>query len=99
MSDSALQAPPLSTKGADGVKHEEEGPEEGVKEETPPLVHVRFSFDRIPMRRMHAALQHACHPFFQLLPASLLTSRLAHCPCPWSPVVSIKEVPAFHEVP
>ena len=25
------------------------------------LVHVRFSFDRTPLRRMHAALAHAAH--------------------------------------
>lgn len=34
------------------------------------LVHVRFTFDRIPMRRMHAALQYAGNPYFQLLPVS-----------------------------
>lgn len=34
------------------------------------LVHVRFSFDRTPLRRMHAALEHAGHPKLQLLPVS-----------------------------
>ena len=33
-------------------------------------MHVRFSFDRTPLRRMHAALEHADHPELQLLPVS-----------------------------
>lgn len=38
------------------------------------MVHVRFSFDRTPFRRMHAALAEAarvCHEGLQLLPVSL----------------------------
>ena len=54
---------------ANGEPCEEEGP--------PKLVHVRFSFDRIPMRRMHAALQHARNPYLQLLPVRHLL-RLLH---------------------
>ncbi|BDA50870.1 probable helicase MOV-10 at C-terminar half [Coccomyxa sp. Obi] len=34
-----------------------------------PLFHVRFTFDRTPLRRMHAAIGEALNPFFETLPA------------------------------
>ncbi|EIE26144.1 P-loop containing nucleoside triphosphate hydrolase protein [Coccomyxa subellipsoidea C-169] len=34
-----------------------------------PLFHVRFTFDRTPLRRMHAAVDQASNPHFQELPA------------------------------
>jgi hypothetical protein len=33
------------------------------------LFHARFSFDRTPLRRMHAALRAAHNPHFRILPA------------------------------
>ena len=33
-----------------------------------PLFHVRFTFDRTPLRRMHAALHAAPNPHFRSLP-------------------------------
>lgn len=61
-----LQTPPEEL--SDGV-FKAEGP--------PKLVHVRFTFDRTPLRRMHAALEHAFNPCFQLLPVSISSSFIA----------------------
>ena len=44
------------------------------------LFHVRFTFDRTPLRRMHAALRVAHNPHFQMLPvpASFTPFNAAH---------------------
>ncbi len=42
-----------------------------------PLFHVRFTFDRTPLRRMHAAIKEAVNPFFVTLPVCHLLRHLA----------------------
>lgn len=48
-----------------------------------PLFHVRFTFDRTPLRRMHAALRAPHNPHFQTLPVRAgcnpALSLLTHC--------------------
>ena len=41
-----------------------------------PLFHVRFTFDRTPLRRMHAAIEEAFNPFFETLPVCHLHLHL-----------------------
>lgn len=38
------------------------------EERARPLFHVRFAFDRTPLRRMHAALASPPNPYFDILP-------------------------------
>lgn len=40
-----------------------------------PLFHIRFTFDRTPLRRMHAALDVASNPHFQELPVGITNSK------------------------
>ena len=68
-----------------GVCYRAQEAERGGSEDGGPaqLVHVRFTFDRTPLRRMHAALQHACNPCLQLLPVrSRPTLLLSYCALP-----------------
>lgn len=64
----------LSISEGDFVPVLQDSSEESPKS---PLFHVRFTFDRTPLRRMHAAIEEAFNPFFETLPVSQLHLPLA----------------------